>query len=100
MKSLSTDFGVPLVLAPAGWRVSRLAEEHCFLERVKAAGREAAGREATGREAAGHALRPGDRIELVPSHGCTTINLHDAYHVTRKGMLAAVWPIAARGKAT
>jgi len=34
----------------------------------------------------------------VPNHGCTTINLHDEYHVIRRGVLEAVWPIAARGK--
>lgn len=43
-------------------------------------------------------LRPGDRVELVPSHCDTTINLHDVYYVTRGGIVVAVWPIAARGR--
>lgn len=34
---------------------------------------------------------------MVPSHGCTTINLHDAFHVIRDGIVEAVWPVAARG---
>jgi D-serine deaminase-like pyridoxal phosphate-dependent protein len=43
-------------------------------------------------------LRPGDKVEIVPNHGCTTINLHDAYRVIRHGTLEAIWPIAGRGK--
>ena len=40
----------------------------------------------------------GAQIEIIPNHGCTTINLHDNYHVIRNGRLEAIWPIAARGK--
>ena len=43
-------------------------------------------------------LRPGDTLELLPSHCDTTINLHDVYYVTRGGYVVAVWPIAARGR--
>ena len=43
-------------------------------------------------------VRVGDKIELVPSHCDTTINLHDVYWVVRDGRLEDVWPIAARGK--
>jgi D-serine deaminase-like pyridoxal phosphate-dependent protein len=43
-------------------------------------------------------LRPGDKVELIPSHCDTTINLHDVYYVTRGGVVVAVWPIAARGR--
>lgn len=43
-------------------------------------------------------LRPGDKLELIPSHCDTTINLHDVYYVTRGGVVVAVWPIAARGR--
>lgn len=43
-------------------------------------------------------IEPGARIALLPSHGDTTINLHDAYHVVRGGEVEHVWPIAARGR--
>ncbi|MCC7370549.1 MAG: DSD1 family PLP-dependent enzyme [Chloroflexi bacterium] len=43
-------------------------------------------------------VRPGDKVELIPSHCDTTINLHDVYYVTRGGTVVAVWPIAARGR--
>lgn len=43
-------------------------------------------------------LGVGDKIELVPHHCDTTINLHDVFYVVRDGRLEDVWPIAARGK--
>jgi len=43
-------------------------------------------------------LAAGDRITLLPSHGDTTINLHEQYHVMRGDRLETTWPIAARGK--
>jgi D-serine deaminase-like pyridoxal phosphate-dependent protein len=38
------------------------------------------------------------KIEYIPSHCCTTVNLHDNYYCVRKGLLEAVWPISGRGK--
>ncbi|MCX6032185.1 MAG: DSD1 family PLP-dependent enzyme [Chloroflexi bacterium] len=81
LKTLTRDFGLPKVIDPPGWELVGLSEEHGHLRR-----------------AGGAPLKPGDKVEIVPNHGCTTINLHDEYHVIRRGMLEAVWPIAARGK--
>jgi D-serine deaminase-like pyridoxal phosphate-dependent protein len=80
LKALTTEFGTPRLLKPAGWSLVKLSEEHGELRRD-----------------GGSPLHPGDRVEIVPTHGCTTINLHDAYHVTRRDVLEAVWPIAGRG---
>ena len=82
LKALTRDFGMPLVLDPPGWEVVHLSEEYGYLRRKED----------------GLPLRPGDKVRIVPNHGCTTINLHDEYHVIRNGALEAVWPIAARGK--
>ncbi len=38
------------------------------------------------------------KIEYIPIHCCTTVNLHDHFYCVRKGMLEAVWPISGRGK--
>ena len=46
----------------------------------------------------GNPLSHGDKVELIPSHCDTTINLHDRYVVTREGRVVAVWPIATRGR--
>jgi D-serine deaminase-like pyridoxal phosphate-dependent protein len=40
----------------------------------------------------------GGRVELIPSHCDTTVNLHDELHVVRDGRLEAVWRIVGRGK--
>jgi 3-hydroxy-D-aspartate aldolase len=39
-----------------------------------------------------------EKIEYIPSHCCTTVNLHDRYHCVRNGLLEGTWPVAARGK--
>ena len=42
-------------------------------------------------------VRPGDRIELLPSHIDPTINLHDVLYAVEGDEVVEVWPIAARG---
>ena len=42
-------------------------------------------------------LKPGDRIQLVPSHIDPTINLHDVFYALEGDTVAGVWPIEARG---
>ncbi len=79
-KSLTSELGIPRVLRPEGWAIAKFSEEHGNLRRE-----------------GGAPLKVGDRVEIVPSHGCTTINLYDQYYVTRNDVVEAVWPIAARG---
>jgi len=38
------------------------------------------------------------KIEYIPSHCCTTVNLHDRYYCIRNNMLESIWPIDGRGK--
>ncbi len=40
----------------------------------------------------------GDRIEWVPPHVCTTVNLHDTLVGVRDGAVEEVWNVQARGK--
>lgn len=80
-KTLTTEFGLPKIYQPEGWELTALSEEHGFLRQI-----------------GGPALEPGDKVEIYPSHGCTTINLHDIYFAIRRGIVEAIWPIAARGK--
>jgi D-serine deaminase-like pyridoxal phosphate-dependent protein len=81
MKVCSTDHGGPSVKGRPNLRIADgLSEEH------------------------GEVLDEQDelkylqKIEYVPSHCCTTVNLHDHLYCVRKGMLEAVWPISGRGK--
>ena len=81
-KSVSQDFGLPGVSGIEGIRFRKLSEEHGILE-------------STG---AGTSLKPGDKIEVLPSHCCTTINLHDKWYGIRDGRVEAIWDIAGRGR--
>ncbi len=82
VKSLSNDFGLPRGAdLPLG--VVGLSEEHGHLLID---------------EGADLPLAPGDRIRLVPSHGDTTINLHDRYYAARGEQVEEVWPIVGRGR--
>jgi D-serine deaminase-like pyridoxal phosphate-dependent protein len=40
--------------------------------------------------------RPGDKMNFIPSHCCTTVNLYDSMFVARDGVVESIWPIAAR----
>ena len=82
MKALSHEFGMPRgVDLPL--RYVALSEEHGHV-RID--------------EDAEVDLAAGDTIRILPSHGDTTINLHDVYHVMRGEQPEAIWPITARGK--
>jgi len=80
-KVLTEEFGLPEVKGMEGASLKSLSEEHGTIEL-----------------ASGSAFpRVGDRVELVVSHCCTTINLHDHFYAVRDGVLEAVWEIAGRG---
>lgn len=42
-------------------------------------------------------LRVGDRVQVIPNHSCTTVNLHSEYLVVEDDSIVDVWPVAARG---
>ncbi|HUT31939.1 MAG TPA: DSD1 family PLP-dependent enzyme [Planctomycetota bacterium] len=82
MKSVSHEFGLPIVVEPQGLQVVGLSEEH--VKCVAAAGT--------------CDLSVGDQVWLLPTHCCTTVNLHDRYWCVRDGKLEGTWAIEARGK--
>ncbi len=43
-------------------------------------------------------LAIGARVEMIPSHIDTTVNLFDTYYGIRHGVIEEIWPILARGK--
>lgn len=43
-------------------------------------------------------LQIGDRLEIIPSHGCTTSNLYSEFIIHQGGRPIARWPIEGRGK--
>jgi D-serine deaminase-like pyridoxal phosphate-dependent protein len=81
LKAVTPEFGDPKVLVPGATWLD-FSEEHGEITVTGAA----------------EELRVGDKIELVPRHGCTTINLYDRYQVIEDGALAGTWKVAARGR--
>lgn len=43
-------------------------------------------------------LKIGDRIEIIPNHACTVINLFDEINLVRNDEVAEVWTIKGRGR--
>ncbi|MBI5115590.1 DSD1 family PLP-dependent enzyme [Candidatus Poribacteria bacterium] len=80
MKAMTFEFGMPELVGVAGAAVSFLSEEHghLYLEDADP--------------------QVGEKVELIPSHCCTTINLHDRFYAVRGDRLEAVWSVAGRGK--
>ncbi|BCL77670.1 alanine racemase [Ktedonobacteria bacterium brp13] len=88
LKSLSIESGMAEPKDRDGLYYQPFGDEHGLLEwtqEVAARGME-------------QVLKVGDRLELIPSHCDTTINLFDTYYAHRKGKIEAIWSIAARGK--
>lgn len=81
MKVMTKEFGIPQPINIDGLEQVSLSEEHGKLIAHKDT-----------------VLKVGDKIELLPTHGCTTINLHDNYYAVRDGKLEAVWKVEARGR--
>jgi D-serine deaminase-like pyridoxal phosphate-dependent protein len=82
IKVLTTDNGIPEILTPKGTELYRLNEEH-GLVRV---------------DPDMELPVVGSRVEIIPSHGCTTVNLHDRYYVIQDERLLDIWEISGRGK--
>jgi len=80
-KSITQEFGMPVVKDAEDAQVYHLSEEHGLI-----------------RVDAGCKIEVGDKIELIPSHCCTTVNLHDQYYGVRNDKVEVVWPVSARGK--
>ena len=81
VKAVSSDFGMPELLRVPDTRLVRLSEEHGHLY-------------AEGKDPE---LSIGDKVEIYPSHICTTVNLHDRIHAVRGETVEHIWPIEARG---
>jgi D-serine deaminase-like pyridoxal phosphate-dependent protein len=86
LKSLSIDSGMPEPKGLAGVKYQPGGDEHGILTWDDTA------------EVGNVALEVGARIEFIPSHIDTTVNLHDYYYAYRDGKLEAIWAVAARGK--
>ena len=83
LKSISMDRGLAEVISPASASIMKHSEEHTQVSLPDAASR---------------ALKIGDKVQSRPTHGDTTINLHEYYFGVRNGKLEQAIPIPGRGK--
>lgn len=82
MKTLTHEFGLPRFKGREDLELLSLSEEHGTVKLHDPS----------------VTLKPGDKLEIIPSHGDTTLNIHDYYYGIRNDRVETVWPIAARGK--
>jgi len=83
LKSISMDRGLAEVISPVSASIIKHSEEHTAVNLP---------------DAASQALQVGDKVRSRPTHGDTTINLHEYYFGIRDGKLEAAIPIPGRGK--
>ena len=80
-KKLTEDAGLPQPKSLEGVRLVALNEEHGILEITDPSA----------------VIHLGSKLEIIPSHGCTTFNLYDHLYGMRNGKVEIIWDIAARG---
>lgn len=81
VKGVGAEFGTPKIKdTPQATIPFFLSEEHCVVNQVP------------------DRWRVGDAVQLLPSHACTTCNLHRVLHVHEAGRVVDLWPIEGSGK--
>ena len=83
LKSISMDRGLAEVISPASASIIKHSEEHTAVNLP---------------DAVSQSLKVGDKVRSRPTHGDTTINLHEYYFGIRDGKLEQAIPIPGRGK--
>ncbi len=81
------------------WTMRKMNEEHGYVEphplTPSPFGRGGTNGESRDEEAP---PRVGEKVWVVPSHVCATVNLHDEIWYGRRGRVEGSWKVAARGK--
>jgi len=89
------------------WTMRKLNEEHGYVEPhpmtpspLRSAQGRLFGRGGTNGESRDGDAPPnvGEKVWVVPSHACATVNLHDEIAYGRRGRVEGSWKVAARGK--
>ncbi len=81
LKAQSVDSGLPFVHGRTDVRYVKCSDEHGVIEDPD------------------NVLKVNEKLRLVPGHCDPTCNVHDWYVGLRGGVVEAVWPVSARGKA-
>jgi D-serine deaminase-like pyridoxal phosphate-dependent protein len=98
IKSMTEEFGLVSTLPSYGLKVTGMSEEHVKL-RPEATPDNLPGFKALDEKYGARAGKAvGDKILLIPSHCCSTVNLHDVIYAVRDGMVEDVWRVTGRGR--
>lgn len=100
VKSMTKEFGMVSTLPSYGLSVASMSEEHITLVPSDSPDRLAGFMDLDEKyaEPARKPLTVGDKVLLIPSHCCTTVNLHDVIYAVRGGKVEHVWRVAGRGR--
>jgi D-serine deaminase-like pyridoxal phosphate-dependent protein len=79
-KSVGIDFVTPPLARHPEGEVRYYAEEHCLVDFPGPP-----------------PLDLGDRAEVIPGYGPTTVNLYDVFHVVEADIVTDIWPVTPRG---
>lgn len=77
LKGMGAEYAMPVIVGHPKANVLYVAEEHTVMENVKA--------------------DIGDKLRLIPPHGCTTNNLHERMWIARNDVIEDIWPLEGRG---
>jgi D-serine deaminase-like pyridoxal phosphate-dependent protein len=77
LKGMGAEYAMPVIVGNPKANVLYVAEEHTVMENVKA--------------------DIGDKIRLIPPHGCTTNNLHERMWIARNDVIEDIWLLEGRG---
>jgi D-serine deaminase-like pyridoxal phosphate-dependent protein len=77
LKGMGNEFGLPVIAGAPEAKARYIAEEHVPFDH--------------------YAAPVGTKLRLVPSHGCTTCNLHRRLWIARGEKIEDMWPIEGSG---
>ncbi len=77
LKGMGCEYAMPEVIGHPDGKVVSIAEEHTVIRNIDS--------------------KVGDKLKLIPPHGCTTNNLHPRMWITRNDLIEDLWPIEGCG---
>jgi len=77
LKGVGNEYGLPELPDHPEAEILYLAEEHMVIKNITS--------------------RIGDKIKIIPPHGCTTNNLYSRMWISRNGIIEDLWEIEGRG---
>jgi D-serine deaminase-like pyridoxal phosphate-dependent protein len=77
LKGMGNEFGLPILADAPEAKPRYIAEEHLPIDNF--------------------AAKTGQKVRIIPSHGCTTCNLHRRMWLSRHGVIEDIWGIEGSG---